>query len=147
MSSGRIFFAKDLYASFPAQGLLNATLSVDTFFFISGLLTVYTCCQRMGGCRRFPWLTLTLARYIRLTPAYAAAIGLAIVFPLLSSGPLWRETVDPVSRPCYESWWANLLYVNNFIQTEKLVSSFIHRRNPLANGCCCLIFMNCLIHA
>lgn len=68
-------------------------------------------------------------RYFRLTPAYAAVIALAFVFPLLSSGPLWHETVDAVAEPCYESWWTNLLYVNNFVKTEKLV------RFELALGC------------
>ena len=114
--------AKDLYTSFAFQGLLNATLSVDTFFFISGLLTVYTLWKRFEKKKEMLSLpTLMLMRYIRLTPAYAAVIALAFVFPLFSSGPLWRETVDAVAQPCYQSWWTNLLYLNNFVKTESLV--------------------------
>lgn len=120
---GRVFSAKELYTNFLFQGLLNATLSVDMFFFISGLLTIYTFWRRISDCKEgtFPWFSLTVMRYLRLTPAYAAVIAVAVVFPLLSSGPLWSETIDAVAEPCYESWWANLLYVNNFVKTEKLV--------------------------
>lgn len=75
-----------------------------------------------SGEKSVPWLKMTCLRYFRLTPAYAAVIALALVFPLFSSGPLWRETVDAVAQPCYQSWWTNLLYINNFVKTDKLVS-------------------------
>ncbi|RWS22623.1 uncharacterized protein B4U80_08224, partial [Leptotrombidium deliense] len=54
----------------------------------------------------------TVLRYLRLTPAYVAVIGFAFLFPLLGSGPLWSETVNPVVNACYESWWTNILYIN-----------------------------------
>ena len=114
------FSAEDMYTKFLYQGLLNATLSVDTFFFISGLLTVYVSWTKVSKLSSIPVVKFTLLRYMRLTPAYAASIGLAFVFPLMSSGPLWRETVDPITSTCYESWWTNLLYINNFVKTDKL---------------------------
>jgi peptidoglycan/LPS O-acetylase OafA/YrhL len=136
-----MFMAKEMYTNFAFQGLLNATLSVDTFFFISGLLTVYTFWRRMRRSGeedpKIPWLSSTVVRYFRLTPAYAAVIALALIFPLLSSGPLWHETADAVADPCYETWWANLLYVNNFVNTEKLVRIVLRIFCPLNHNEIC----------
>lgn len=126
-----------MYTNFLYQGLLNATLSVDTFFFISGLLTMYVFWKKMrpvtrrkkgveeSSGRKFgisSAISLTLLRYMRLTPPYALVIALAFVFPLTSSGPLWRETTEPIVNSCYTSWWTNLLYINNFYMTDRLVS-------------------------
>ena len=120
------------------QGLLNATLSVDTFYFISGLLTIYVTWRRITQTNKFQPIAYTLLRYIRLTPPYLAVIGFAMIFPMLSSGPLWHETVDPVANSCYKTWWINLLYINNFVDTENLVSNasnlicaFIQRQSSL----------------
>lgn len=114
------FSAQAMYTNFWFQGLLNATLSVDTFFFISGLLTVYVSWKKLSKKKSVPAIPLTFLRYLRLTPPYLAIISLTFVFPLLSSGPVWRETTEPIVEACYESWWTNLLYINNFVQTEKL---------------------------
>lgn len=117
---GQVFSASDLYTDPMFQPLLNATLSVDTFFFISGLLTVYVSWSRIVRTKSLPFLTFVSMRYMRLTPSYAAIIAFSLVFPLLSSGPIWRESVQPVASTCYQSWWTNLLYINNFFQTDKL---------------------------
>lgn len=65
----------------------------------------------------FSWLIM---RYLRLTPAYGAIIGLAILMPALGSGPFWPETVGQLGPACRANWWTNLLYVNNFIETNNL---------------------------
>lgn len=131
-----------MYTNFLYQGLLNATLSVDTFFFISGLLTIYVFFKKLPSLSPkykskstsssssssspkfglFSAFTLTLIRYLRLTPPYAVTIAIAFVFPLISNGPLWRETTEPIVNSCYTSWWTNLFYINNFHMTDKLVS-------------------------
>jgi peptidoglycan/LPS O-acetylase OafA/YrhL len=63
------------------------------------------------------WLVM---RYLRLTPAYAAIIGLSILMPALGSGPFWPETAGKLGSACRANWWTNLLYVNNFIETGNL---------------------------
>ena len=124
-----------MYTNFLYQGLLNATLSVDTFFFISGLLTVYVFWKKFhpsGKCSTssrkfnlFSAFTLTLIRYIRLTPPYAVILAITFIFPLTSTGPLWRETTEPIVNSCYTSWWTNLFYINNFYLTDNLVSIYV----------------------
>jgi len=78
--------------------------SVDAFFVISGYLIgtlLFREHQRSGtiDLKRFYW-----RRYLRLTPAYFAFIGLYLVF-------------NPKSQPTI---WANFLYVNNFIPVKEV---------------------------
>lgn len=65
----------------------------------------------------FIWL---LMRYLRLTPTYASVLAFSILLPALGSGPFWQESVTPMGTACRRNWWLNLLYVNNFIETDKL---------------------------
>ena len=67
----------------------------------------------------FVWL---LMRYLRLTPSYATVIGLSILVPTIGApgGPFWPETMGQLEPACRNNWWANLLYVNNFYETDKL---------------------------
>ena len=38
-----------------------------------------------------------------------------------STGPYWTEN-EVIFDDCKESWWTNLLYVNNFVKLDKMVS-------------------------
>ncbi|XP_015789027.1 nose resistant to fluoxetine protein 6-like [Tetranychus urticae] len=114
------FNSEKMYNSFIFQGLLNATVCVDTFFLLSGLLTVYSVWRKVDSHQKVNPLVYTFIRYIRLTPPYLVAIGIALILPSLGQGPLWKETVNPVAEPCYSTWWTNLLYINNFVQTKDI---------------------------
>lgn len=63
------------------------------------------------------WL---LMRYLRLTPAYLATVGAAIILPALGSGPFWPESAGSVDLACRKNWLFNLSYTNNFVHTDKL---------------------------
>ncbi|XP_022243866.1 nose resistant to fluoxetine protein 6-like isoform X1 [Limulus polyphemus] len=93
----------------------NFTVSVDTFFFLSGLLLVYSNWKRLqsqNGCLNI--LKMYLHRYWRLTPAYGFCMVLVFLLPLLGSGPLWHVVINQMVDNCRHSWWKNLLYINNF---------------------------------
>lgn len=68
----------------------------------------------------FKPLTWLIMRYLRLTPAYAATIGVSVVLPALGSGPFWQESINQMGATCRRNWWINLTYLNNFIETDKL---------------------------
>lgn len=68
-------------------------------------------------------LFLYFGRYIRLTPPYMVVIGFYMTWFLnIGSGPIWQERIEPQQERCISSWWLNILYVNNYINTDKLVS-------------------------
>jgi len=94
----------------------NFTLSVDTFFYISGFLVVYSTWKKLGANKgRLNVIDFVVHRVIfRLWPAYLVVIGLTILAPLTGSGPLWIQAVVKEAGKCRTSWWRNLLFINNF---------------------------------
>lgn len=63
------------------------------------------------------WLVI---RYLRLTPTYLTVIGLTILLPSLGSGPFWLESINQMGFNCRKRWWHNILYINNFLETDRL---------------------------
>uniref|UniRef100_A0A0N5AGU8 NRF domain-containing protein n=1 Tax=Syphacia muris TaxID=451379 RepID=A0A0N5AGU8_9BILA len=111
--------------SFP-QKLFNllvvqAPLAVDTFFFLSGMLTCYIGLQKLTDLATkrktvmLPdfWSLFYIHRYLRLTPIYFMVMLMEVtIFTYVAEGPFWR----PIERNyCRDSWWANMIYLNNFI--------------------------------
>jgi peptidoglycan/LPS O-acetylase OafA/YrhL len=106
------------------QPLFNATLSVNTFYTVTGLLTAYTITSFKCKSRTFKPLVAFVVRMMRLLPPYAAMIGITLLLPLIRSGALWDEIIQqPVVQPCLKSVWPNFLFVNNFYKTREMVST------------------------
>ncbi|XP_049276977.1 nose resistant to fluoxetine protein 6-like [Anopheles funestus] len=102
--------------------LLNSPLLVDTFLLLSGFLfarlLLLELDKRQG---RLNFGLLYMFRYIRLTPAYLAVIALyATWLPRLGDGPLWKERIELEQARCQQSWWLNVLYVNNYFGTDRV---------------------------
>ncbi|XP_029832846.2 nose resistant to fluoxetine protein 6 [Ixodes scapularis] len=96
-------------------------LPVDTFFFISGLLIVYSNWGRLEKKKgKLNVLSAFLQRFWRMTPSYMLVVGVFLLLPLVGSGPLWKETMDPLLENCMQSWWTNLLYVSNYLPYDKM---------------------------
>lgn len=99
------------------QGLANGTVTVDTFFFISGLLVVYVTLKQLasnGGNHR--WLLFYFHRYWRMTPLMMAVIAFcAVLLPYCGDGPRWKESIATYDLNCKANWWINAMYLQNFI--------------------------------
>ncbi|GAB0098061.1 nose resistant to fluoxetine protein 6 [Sergentomyia squamirostris] len=102
--------------------LLNSPLLVDTFLLLSGFLfarLLLVELEKRKGKVNFGFLYIF--RYIRLTPAYMAVLFLYMVLlQKLGSGPMWDARIGLEQERCSSSWWLNLLYLNNYIGTDKL---------------------------
>ncbi|KAK0094750.1 hypothetical protein PV326_010087 [Microctonus aethiopoides] len=99
---------------------LNSPLLVDTFLFLSGLLFARILLHELDKRKSVNFIFLYIFRYIRLTPAYLIIVGLyATWLPKLGSGPLWSRMIEEKAR-CQTSWWTNIIYINNYINTDKL---------------------------
>lgn len=85
-----------------------------------------TCQQSTKSSSSFTWpndfkpLIWLIMRYLRLTPAYTAVIGVSVVLPAFGSGPFWQESINQMGLTCRRNWWINVTYLNNFIETDKL---------------------------
>ncbi|XP_053380930.1 nose resistant to fluoxetine protein 6-like isoform X2 [Mercenaria mercenaria] len=116
-------YLPQLYKRFTFQAISNATVAVDTFFVLSGLLVSYLSLREMerrGGARKFNWIMFYFHRFWRLTPPYMLFIMLYVpTFKYWADGPFWpQQGVE--DNECNETWWTNLLYVNNFVKTDKM---------------------------
>ncbi|XP_072029286.1 nose resistant to fluoxetine protein 6-like [Amphiura filiformis] len=98
---------------FGFQAILNATFSVDTFFFLSGLLVGFLTFMRMAKTDgKIPWFWFYFHRFWRLTPVYMFTILFFMyLVPYMGKGPFW---FFDTKTACAKYWWTNLLYINNF---------------------------------
>ncbi|XP_017850511.2 nose resistant to fluoxetine protein 6 [Drosophila busckii] len=98
-----------------ANFALHGPFSVDTFFFLSGLLVVMLGLRAMlkaKGKLNIP--LMYLHRYLRLTPA----LGMAIlvywkILPLLLDGPLADDGFEDHNH-CKRTWFWTLLFMQNY---------------------------------
>ncbi|XP_067685689.1 O-acyltransferase like protein-like [Haliotis asinina] len=108
--------------SFSFQVIMNGTLSVDTFFFLSGLLVTYLFLketEKAGGLKVKHMVMYYVHRYLRLTPVYAYVIFVyTFVVPYLVDGPTWTSPTDKAS--CENNWWINMLYINNLLRADQM---------------------------
>lgn len=108
----------------PTKWLLyHGDIIVDTFFTLSGILVAYGVLKQYE--KRFvnPLIVVVL-RYIRLTPVYAFVVFYySTVFNFTGSGPMWKMIVTQQNQACRQNWYLNLLYLNNYVGEENMVSS------------------------
>ncbi len=112
------YVLKDVVTRFTYQPIANGFLSVDSFFFLSGLLIAYLTLRHMTRKNgRFPAVTYYVHRYLRLTPSYAFVLFFYWFLTMhLTDGPAYHfgTGVHSVSYGnCEKYWWTNLLYINN----------------------------------
>lgn len=115
-------FVVDALKQYRHAILLNSPLLVDSFLLLSGFLfarlLLLELDKRSGQVN---FVLLYIFRYIRLTPAYMAMIGLYITWmPKMGDGPIWNQRIGMEVERCEASWWKNILYINNYVGTDEL---------------------------
>nr|CAD7402724.1 unnamed protein product [Timema cristinae] len=99
----------------------NNQVFVDTFFLVSGFLLSRLMLVELDKNKRINLFSFFALRYIRLTPPYAVVIAFyATLLPKIGSGPLWDARIGLERDRCVQSWWANIIYVNNYVNTDML---------------------------
>ena len=112
--------AYSLIERFTFQPIANGTYSVDSFFFLSGLLVAYLAFKELNEKGSLNWFYFIVHRYWRLTPLYAFVIFyFAYVMKYTISEPFNFFMEVPKgfgdsAAQCKKYWWTNLLYINNF---------------------------------
>ncbi|CAH1365359.1 unnamed protein product, partial [Tenebrio molitor] len=104
--------------------LTNGGYAVQTFFLISGWLLTYNIFatfERGKELKLQHLLAIFATRYLRLTPTMLIVLAFHSTWLVhLTRGPFWDQTVGEEYRRCRRNWWTNMLYVNNFINKEKM---------------------------
>ncbi|XP_069986465.1 nose resistant to fluoxetine protein 6 isoform X2 [Penaeus vannamei] len=104
------------------QTIFNATVSTDSFFFLSGLLVTYGVLREIKRTGKLNIIMYYVHRLIRLTPPIALVVLFAAtLFRFLPWGPL-AFGADSYSTMCSQNWWMDVLYVDNFLGIDKVTN-------------------------
>ncbi|XP_050436427.1 nose resistant to fluoxetine protein 6-like isoform X2 [Adelges cooleyi] len=110
------------------------SLSVDTFFFLSGFLVVYvvynqenTKIDQGKEPTRLSFglvFKLILKKFIRIAPAYFMSVGVAyICFSMIEKRSQFTMS-EKVKVNCEKYWWTNVLFINNFFSFDDMCGSW-----------------------
>ncbi len=102
----------DVLSRFTFQPIINGNLSVDTFFFLSGVLVTYLTLRQMKKRGKFPFIHYYAHRYLRLTPTYAFVLFFS--WSLMNHFAASPSASLTYPNACSSYWWTNLFYINNF---------------------------------
>ncbi|KAJ3657612.1 hypothetical protein Zmor_009399 [Zophobas morio] len=101
--------------------ILSGDISVDTFFTIGGTLVSYGFMSARHNNLRFNLLQYYLHRYLRLTSSlFIVVLVSATLLTYTGSGPKWPLFTLYFQKNCETSWWATLLYVQNYARSQKM---------------------------
>ncbi|KAJ8716964.1 hypothetical protein PYW08_005363 [Mythimna loreyi] len=103
------------------QILFNGSLVTHTFFVMSSFLLAFNF-QLYTEKHNVGWVHYPkgiILRYLRLTPTYALVLFTITTWMRHAfHGPLWQLVVTTESDACRHYWWAQLLYINNYIYDD-----------------------------
>ena len=121
MMQNSLYMETKLKKMFSFQPIVNGTYSVDTFFFLSGLLVAFLALKEVKSKGKLNWWYYFLHRIWRLTPMYAFTLMFhTTLIGYVIHGPFRWLLMDPngpfhrLVDSCRHYWWVNLLYFNNF---------------------------------
>lgn len=65
-----------------------------------------------------------------------------------NNGPLWNVFLDRSNKECYKSWWAALLYIQNYYNSPNIVSAPHILQFPVDLPSFCFFpFSQCFLHS
>lgn len=125
---GRLLQTQKINSMFIFQVVMNASLAVETFFFITGLLVTLSVFRRLEqkpGLSIGQWIWFYVHRLVRMTPAVVLVMAVVLSAYKFSDGPLWREIIYPSAERCRKYWWIHLLHISNFFDVSRMVSALV----------------------
>lgn len=123
---GQLLQTQKVNSLFIFQVVMNASLAVESFFFISGLLVTITILKKLKVNPKMSlkeWSWFYLHRLMRMTPAVGLVIAIVVSAFQLSDGPLWREIIYPSAERCKNNWWIHMLHISNFFDVSRMVNN------------------------
>ncbi|XP_053686956.1 nose resistant to fluoxetine protein 6-like [Sabethes cyaneus] len=103
--------------------LFNGATVIQTYFTISGFLLAVQFadyCEKTKSFTVKDFFASILYRYLRLAPLYAFMILCDATWLFkLQDGPIWKRVAETERTFCRNNWWANLLFVNNYLTVDE----------------------------
>ncbi|XP_060069296.1 nose resistant to fluoxetine protein 6-like, partial [Ylistrum balloti] len=122
-SVNMIPFYTEMINRWTFQAIGNAFVSVDSFFTMSGLLLAYLFMKEMKKNNgKMNWPMFYFHRFWRLTPPYMLVLMISATLTRYmggDGGPMWSRKGTEQDY-CKDTWWTNLLYINNLVKPEKM---------------------------
>ncbi|XP_041476434.1 nose resistant to fluoxetine protein 6-like [Lytechinus variegatus] len=111
----------EITASLGFLAIINSSVSVDTFFVLSGFLVTYLTLRQIDSVRKRSttqwagfWSLFYFHRWWRLTPVYMATMGIfALLKPHFGLGWSTDFFSEYIKDACRRLWWTHPLYINN----------------------------------
>ncbi|XP_035739853.1 nose resistant to fluoxetine protein 6-like [Vespa mandarinia] len=118
--------------SLVVQVMTNASLSVDTFLFLSGFLITYSYLnkeQERNKHRPLKYMIKyyfmnILKRFIRFTPSYMITMGIFEITSLWYSYTSQFYMTERSYDVCPKYWWRNILYIQNLFDRNNMCMSW-----------------------
>ncbi|XP_055839705.1 regulator of hypoxia-inducible factor 1-like [Episyrphus balteatus] len=110
-------YAERTFYKLESNIFINGSVIVQIFLVMSSFLLCVNFQKSMALNKPgiSEWFKLIIYRYLRLAPSLGFVIFLnASILPRLQDGPFWRHVSEPEYILCRETWWTNLLFINNF---------------------------------
>ncbi|XP_063984197.1 nose resistant to fluoxetine protein 6 isoform X4 [Diachasmimorpha longicaudata] len=132
--SDNMEYRKVVEKRFLFQTITNGAFSVDTFFFMGGLLVAYLFFRTnaMGDLNKLTqgtrglvagflkFIGLLLYRFCRLTTPYMYVLGVVQVAMKWFHANSVFEPPTPDHENCPNYWWRNLLYINTLFPVDEM---------------------------
>lgn len=103
---------------FTFELILNAFLSVTTFFFISGFLLAYLAMESRSSILKknvcMVYISRGVQRYLRLTVPTLLLLVVGFLLPFTGSGPVEDDVYHQYITACYPRWWTTFVHIQNF---------------------------------
>ncbi|XP_049950325.1 nose resistant to fluoxetine protein 6-like [Schistocerca serialis cubense] len=111
-----------IYSNFFSILLANGALVVDVFFTLAAFTSAYILFDELEKPTNAKNIfSVILTRYLRLTPSYLVILLFEIcILPYIGNGPFWKTSVIKEQNRCSAYWWANILYINNYLDIKNL---------------------------
>ncbi|KAH7983040.1 hypothetical protein HPB52_008836 [Rhipicephalus sanguineus] len=123
--SNSVYTMEYMTWNFTFQFIINAFLSVTTFFFISGFLLSYLTTESRSSVLKnnllLVYISRGVRRYIRLTIPTLVVLVAGFLLPLTGSGPADEDAYNQHIRSCYHNWWRLIVQAQNFVEEGQLM--------------------------
>ena len=108
---------------------------------ISGTIVVYIVYPLLVKTKgKLDFIQFIGLRWLRFTPSLVGIMMIYFLWPLIGSGPIFKEKSRALLKPCYQYWWKNFFYINNWVTHHQDIVSFSPSLPLIFRSCAEILF-------